>query len=283
LNGALPPGQYSLAVSSRVEQQIQFTWQSSVSLAANCIPCPATKDSIGTIDAACQTRTAISGTSSDGANNPPKMTFLDTVGIYPTPTCDQNETNSVIKQVKTVYTNVLSNPANRAAWSSGSAAPVYDAADAVLTESSVALRVLNPASTFGFWALDGTDVPSDRPLASDAPVVYRARFRVKNEFENTVTNLPTLRFRLATDDFQRSAEAVINPGTTGSFQPAPGRPREVQVYLVLESVPTTFQNFVVAFDVLSFFTDRPITSQPIEVEMVTIERLTIPNYPPRSK
>jgi len=54
--------------------------------------------------------------------------------------------------------------------------------------------------------------------------------------------------------------------------------RQAEVYLVLEEVPTTFNGFVAAFDVISV-DETDTTSEPIELRNLTIEEVRIPSYP----
>ena len=114
--------------------------------------------------------------------------------------------------------------------------------------------------------------------------IYRATFRVVNAGEGNALSVPDIRLRLATNEFQRSVSAVLVARGQGVVVPRTNSPREVEVYMVLEEVPASLQSLIAAFDILAFYPEseapfRTVTSEPIELEWVRIERVDIPNYP----
>ncbi|CAN5277249.1 hypothetical protein BH09SUM1_BH09SUM1_05770 [soil metagenome] len=279
MTGDLLPGLYSVIISSLSPQDITLAWTSNVPLIANCPPCGTGKlFQYASLTAACGSSTAISGTSGSTTKAP----FYDGEGIVPASTCDPVETNTVVKGTETVFEQKLNTSGARSIWSTGGAPGVFDLPEFLTTNNSLALRQLHPSNTFGFYTLDGNDVPAGNiaPDPGQNFAIFRATFRLANEFEPTTKNLPAIRFRLSTGDFQRTVEAQLEGGSLGILLPAPNSPRDVQAYMVLENVPTSFNTFVVGFDILSFYpSTRTVSNTPIELREFRLERVHIPNYP----
>lgn len=204
--------------------------------------------------------------------------ILSGVEIY---RLDNAATKSVIKNPETIFNTDFATQSDRALWSNGPLIPEFTPPEFLAFPSSLAMRVINKANTFGFWTADGNDIPVSTPVIDpDAPtVIYRATYVIRNEQESNALRVPDYRLRLATNDFQRSAASSVITVGDGVTAPVPGKPRTVYVFLVLEEVPADFNAFVAAFDILSFYPGRNITDKPLEVDSLKIERVYIPGYP----
>lgn len=286
-NQFLQPGFYTVAVVMSRDQEVALNWSSSLQLVGNLgETCSA---GIGAGDRpaeaiACDNRVPLSGVGDVGLVQEP---FYDGRGFYPQPTCQSEIGATVVKSVSTVYDADFRERSARDAWDQGPEVSPFSFPEYSATQSSLALRVVDPAQTFGFWTSNESVIGiGDTQLAEDSPVlIYRATYRVAAKTESNPISLPDIRVRLATNDFQRSASALLISVSDGATAPVSGQPREIQLYMVLENIPRNMNSLIAGFDVLSFyppeiFTSKPVTSQPIELERVKIERVHIPSYPP---
>lgn len=195
---------------------------------------------------------------------------------------DDGAAKSVIgTPVVNVFQSEFDSPSARDLWYAGPFLTQFTAPTFGQTTTSLTMQVTNPANTFGFWTADGDSIPAgDTSIFPGAPLlIYRATFRLRNQSEFNALAVPDLRVRLATNDFQRSVSGVLVSVSDGVTVPTPGSPRDAVIYMVLEEKPNDFNAFVAAFDILSFYPGRGVTSQPLEVDSVRIDRLFIPKYP----
>ncbi|MBI1289804.1 S8 family serine peptidase [bacterium] len=276
--GALAPGQYSLVASSSLGEDLTLTYTASVDLLANCAPCITTKEGqFDSILTACQTSVAISGAS--GTSSRP--TFYDGTGIFPLPVCDPVDTNTVVKATELLYSNTLDSDAERSQWGTGGATG-YTLPDFTSTSTGLGIQFANRSNLgFGFWVLDGDDIPLPDVAAGDeGPWIYRATAVLSSEVPAAnALNVPVVRLRLATGDFQRIAEAVIEPGNNQNIVPVAGRPVKVELYLPLNVRPADVSTLVFAYDLIDAFPTRPAVTVPVVLEDLRIERVSIPSYP----
>jgi hypothetical protein len=275
---ALPAGQYSLVASTTLGESLTLLYTSTAELLATCAPCVTTKeDQFDSILTACQASTAISGLSGEST----RASFYDGMGIFPPPTCDPRATNTVVKATELIYSNTMDSEAERSQWGTGGATG-FTLPDFPQTDSGLGIQYVNRAGTgFGFWVLDGDDIPLPAVAEGDeGPWIYRATVVLSSEnAAANAANVPVVRLRLATGDFQRIAEAVIEPGSNRNLVPVAGRPTQVELFLPLEARPADVSTLVFAYDLIDAFADRPAASAPVVIEDVRIERVSIPSYP----
>lgn len=209
-------------------------------------------------------------------------TFHDGIGMFPTVQCTSRPNQSVIKARETFFEQSFDEPGARDIWFSGPEGSDFTLPQFGETADALTLTALDPGNTFGFWSTDGTTIPSGLEGVEElpaGPLIYRAHFRISNEQETNPFRVPDIRVRLGTNDNQRSVSGLLLSNLHGRTVPMPGRPREIEVYMVLEEVPESFDGLIAAVDVLSFFEERTLTTAPIKFEAIRIERLDIPNYP----
>jgi len=281
----LSPGFYTVVVSTSNKAETVLGWTSTRALLPNlgdACAAPATRAVTNSTEA-CALRVPISGaTGSSFGDNP----FYDGRGFFSGTNCDPTPVQSVIKNVTPIYEALFSDIDARADWDQGPADTPFTRPVFGSTADALTISTIDRNQTFGFWSSQAESIPLGTVSVSPAsPVaIYRATFRVVNAGEGNALSVPDIRLRLATNEFQRSVSAVLVARGQGVVVPRTNSPREVEVYMVLEEVPASLQSLIAAFDILAFYPEseapsRTVTSEPIELEWVRIERVDIPNYP----
>ncbi len=277
----LDAGYYTVVVAVDREQDVILEWNSSSPLSPSCDDgsCSPVKSDFEDSRTACEEeRMPLGGTSGVEVHS----TFHDGIGMFPTVQCTSRPNQSVIKARETFFEQSFDEPGARDIWFSGPEGSDFTLPQFGETADALTLTALDPGNTFGFWSTDGTTIPSGLEGVEElpaGPLIYRAHFRISNEQETNPFRVPDIRVRLGTNDNQRSVSGLLLSNLHGRTVPMPGRPREIEVYMVLEEVPESFDGLIAAVDVLSFFEERTLTTAPIKFEAIRIERLDIPNYP----
>jgi len=286
---SLAPGFYTLVAQVDKPEEVLLTFNSSAPLLGNIgDECGTSTRQITDAGDACRSRTPLSGT---GGQPSIVRTFFDGTGFFPDPPCAPTPNETVVKSSQLVREFDLGQQPIRDLWTTGPETNPFTDPRFVETDLSLALAVDNRNQTFGFWNIEDIGLsPAQLETDEDSPVVvFRATYRlVMENAGNRMVNpldMPDLRVRLATNEFQRSVSALLISLADGSTVPVPGTPRELEVFMVLEEVPESLEGLIAAFDVLSFypesqFPNRRVTPEPIELEFVRIERIDIPDYPP---
>jgi subtilisin family serine protease len=190
---------------------------------------------------------------------------------------DDAPTNSVVKDRNPIYENLLDTVEERSVAASASPSG-FTAGEFTSTETGLGIRFPNGASTgVGFWTFDGTDIPvSDSLPADGSPLVYKATFVISCQ-ETDVQRIPSIRVRIADNQFQKTAMTSLTPALNSVAMPKAGKTVEMVAYLVLNRRPAELQHLVAAFDLIN--TNPNPTSQPVVLESLRIESISIPNYP----
>lgn len=300
----LGPGNYTLVVSVENHQDIALTWDShGVELVGSVDDdCPAGEEgryTSGLAADACENKVIIYGNGRDPADSSKFLTsiqepFYDGVGFFENSSRDPKETKSVVTGKELLFESDLSDGAERSAWVEGSLAdspfslPTFGS-----TDEGITLAARDRDGVFGFWDRTGIALPDGAlDVSEDSPVVIikaAYRFTIRgDELAPGVTfdptSVPDIRPRLMTNDLQRAVEGLLVSWKHGATVPAPGKPREVELYLVLERVPENIDSLIASFDILAFYPEaimpfRTVSNIPVEMELLRIERIHIPNYP----
>ena len=275
----LAPGYYTVVVAVEREQDIILDWQSSSPLSPNCDDgsCSPVKADYDDSRVACEDRKPLGGTSGVAVNS----TFHDGTGFFPAVQCAPVPNQSAVKGRQTIFQQSFDDPETRDIWFSGPEGSDFTLPTFGETQDAFTMSVNDPSNTFGFWTTDGASIPSGIEDLDDpvGPIIYRAHFRVSNEEETDPFRMPDIRARLGTSDHQRWVSALLTTHLHGRTVPMPGKPREIELYMVLEEVPASLDGLIAAVDVMAFFEDRNVTPAPVKFEAIRIERLDIPNYP----
>ncbi len=124
--------------------------------------------------------------------------------------------------------------------------------------------------TFGSWQSDENAVP----IIPGA--LYRVTYRVSTDVADAA-QVPTLRFRVNTQDNQQSSFLVVNSGVSGTYSPTP----EGQTYeLYFEPPPKKFgaseeaDDFFVAMDLLNF-DPNDAAQATVRLEQLGVERFPL--------
>ncbi len=193
---------------------------------------------------------------------------------------------TVIEDTNIIYNADLNVQENRDQFLQGPTVTALSLPNFLLTSNGLGMSVVDRAETFGFWGTDPFVPITDTALTEDSPTaIYRGLFQIRVDGESDPMRIPDLRLRLNTSDFQRSSTAILVANRDAVVVPTSGDPRLVEVYLVLEEVPTSFAGLFASFDLLSFypadaFPQRTVTNAGIFLELVRLERVDIPLYPP---
>jgi hypothetical protein len=131
------------------------------------------------------------------------------------------------------------------------------------------LTAQSNTNTFGFWS-----GPSDQVLI-EAGKLYRLRFTVTTDV-TFLEQVPQLRLRAFSEDFQATIAKVISSVTGAEMSPTPqGRTYDLYFYPPQSLVGTDADSILAAFDILNFDpADAPTGT--LMLDSVTVESLDVP-------
>jgi hypothetical protein len=293
-----PPGNYTVVVTTDRPQDVILTWDSpSIELigSSDNDNCPTYAGAAyPAAIAACENKLPIFGTGRD-PQNPNQFlmsiqpTFYDGQGYFEAATCDQTYNESVVTSADLVYEADMTDAAVRDTWVTGPETNPFLAPTYGSTANSLTLSATDRDGVFGYWSRDGIAIPEGAlDIDDSSPVaIFRATYRLAMAGGDTPfdpRDVPDIRVRLGTNTFQRVVEGALISLNDGVTVPEPGEPKELEVYMVLEEVPTSLESLVAGFDLLAFypeddFPNRDVLEDEIHLELVRIERVNIPNYP----
>ncbi len=153
-------------------------------------------------------------------------------------------------------------------WQFGSTlvftAPVSDSSNGALW-----LTAQNNTNTFGYWSGPSQEVQAE------AGKLYRLRFTVSTEVA-AQDDVPQLRLRVSSEDFQSSIVKAISSVTGAEMSPTPaGQSYDLYFYPPQSLVGTDADSILVAFDILNFDPSDAATGALL-LDTVTVESLDVP-------
>ena len=154
-------------------------------------------------------------------------------------------------------------------WQFGSVAPFFTAPASDTSGGALWLIAQDNTSTFGFWS-----GPSEE-VQVEAGKLYRLRFTVSTDV-TIQDEVPQLRLRASSEDFQASIAKVISSVTGAEMSPtSSGYTYDLYFYPPQSLVETEAGAILAAFDMLNFDPlDAP--NGALLLDTVTVESLSVP-------
>lgn len=155
-------------------------------------------------------------------------------------------------------------------WQSGAVPAVFTEPVFSSGPGYLGMMSVDNTHTFGFWQSDENAVPII------PGTLYRVGYRVSTDLTDAA-RVPTLRFRVNTQDNQQSSFLVVNSGASGSYSPTP----EGQTYELYFEPPAkkfgTRENsddFLVTMDLLNF-DPNDAAQATVWLEQLDVERFPL--------
>jgi len=154
-------------------------------------------------------------------------------------------------------------------WQFGSAPILFTPPTSNIASGALWLTALNNTNTFGFWS-----GPSEEVQVEEGKL-YRLRFTVSTDV-TIQEEVPQLRLRASSEDFQSGIVKVINSATGAEMSPTPaGRTYDLYFYPPQSLVGTDADSILTAFDMLNF-DPADASNGSLILDSVTVESLNIP-------
>ncbi len=154
-------------------------------------------------------------------------------------------------------------------WQFGAAPILFNPPTSNIGSSALWLTAQNNTNTFGFWSGPSEDV------RAEAGKLYRLRFSVSTDV-TVQEQVPQLRLRASSEDFQSSVAKVISSVTGAEVSPTPeGRIYDLYFYPPQSLVGTDEDSILAAFDILNFDPADAATGA-LMLNSVLVESLNIP-------
>jgi len=179
--------------------------------------------------------------------------------------------------VDAIHLDTLSTPTALKTWSFDTdaegwqfgTAPVFTAPASGSSGGALWLTAQNNTNTFGYWS-----GPSE-VVQAEAGKLYRLRFTVSTDV--TLQNeVPQLRLRASSEDFQSSIVKVISSVTGAEMSPtSAGRSYDLYFYPPQSLIGTESDSILVTFDMLNF-DPADASTGALLLDTVTVESLSAP-------
>ncbi len=154
-------------------------------------------------------------------------------------------------------------------WQFGSAPIFFTPPTSTIASGALWLTAQNNTNTFGFWS-----GPSEL-VQAEAGKLYRLRFTVSTDV-TVQEQVPQLRLRTSSEDFQSSIVKVVSSVTSAEMSPIPsGRTYDLYFYPPQSLVGTEADSILAAFDILNF-DPADASNGALMLNSVAVESLNVP-------
>ncbi len=179
--------------------------------------------------------------------------------------------------VDAIHLDTLSTPTLLKTWSFDTdaegwqfgTAPVFTAPASDISGGALWLIAQDNTSTFGFWGGPAEEVQAQ------AGKLYRLRFSVSTDVTNQI-EVPQLRLRVSSEDFQSSIVKAISSVTGAEMSPtSAGRSYDLYFYPPQSLIGTESDSILVTFDMLNF-DPADASTGALLLDTVTVESLSAP-------